>query len=278
MPITLIDKRFDSEITYESFTFSGGEEHVKARIPVHASVEVVAELWSSKDLVQLLLVCDSLDRQGRAYELKIPYFPYARQDRICDYGEAFSLRVITDIVKRLQYYSLVIEDPHSDVTAALLEDEDTRLTVRPQHNLIPPKLIKGKLLVCPDAGAEKKVLKLAQKHKTDYILATKVRDVTTGEITSTEVYATRNTVEGKDCIIVDDICDGGRTFIELAKVLKAKGAKTVTLYVTHGIFSKGFLALQPHIDQVYWRNNPPLLGEKEQFDTLKITGLKGKKL
>ena len=53
---------------------------------------------------------------------------------------------------------------------------------------------------------------------------------------------------GRNCLIVDDICDGGGTFIPLAKKLKNAGAKTVTLYVTHGIFSKGLDPLKEHID------------------------------
>jgi len=57
--------------------------------------------------------------------------------------------------------------------------------------------------------------------------------------------------KGKNLVIVDDICDGGRTFIELARVLKEKGANKVALYVTHGIFSQGLDVLKEHIDHVY---------------------------
>jgi ribose-phosphate pyrophosphokinase len=57
------------------------------------------------------------------------------------------------------------------------------------------------------------------------------------------VYGTEEQLKDKHVIIVDDICDGGRTFIELAKVLKSNKVKNITLFVTHGIFSKGVDAL-----------------------------------
>ncbi len=64
-------------------------------------------------------------------------------------------------------------------------------------------------------------------------------------------------MKGKYCVIVDDICDGGRTFIELAKTLKEGGAQRVVLYVTHGIFSKGIYPLEKYIDEVYTTNSFP---------------------
>ena len=80
------------------------------------------------------------------------------------------------------------------------------------------------------------------------IYAQKVRNSQTGEIVETRL---EKEAIAQDCIIVDDICDGGRTFIELAKVLKSKGAKDIYLYVTHGIFSKGIEVLREHFNHIY---------------------------
>ena len=72
----------------------------------------------------------------------------------------------------------------------------------------------------------------------------------TGNITKTTVL--HDDFGGKDCVIVDDICDGGRTFIELAKVLKERGAGKIGLFVTHGIFSQGVGVLFDNgIDFIY---------------------------
>ena len=85
------------------------------------------------------------------------------------------------------------------------------------------------------------------KKGQEYRLASKIRDTKTGYITETKL---QGEVRGRDVLIFDDICDGGRTFIELAKSLKAKGAKKISLYITHGIFSKGKDVLYNHIDEI----------------------------
>ncbi len=72
----------------------------------------------------------------------------------------------------------------------------------------------------------------------------------TGNILETVVYA--DDLQGRDVCILDDIADGAKTFIELAKVLKAKNAGKVILYVTHGIFSKTIeYVLENGIDEVW---------------------------
>jgi len=77
---------------------------------------------------------------------------------------------------------------------------------------------------------------------------TKERDSATHAITKTVISAD---VRGKNLIIIDDICDGGRTFIQLGQALKEAGAKDVYLYVTHGIFMAGLEILKPAIDKVF---------------------------
>jgi Phosphoribosylpyrophosphate synthetase len=81
---------------------------------------------------------------------------------------------------------------------------------------------KDFFLVSPDGGALKKIYKLAEKVDClGVIECSKNRNIKTGEITTTKVYTDGRSVDGKDCYIVDDICDGGRTFIEIAKELKS---------------------------------------------------------
>jgi ribose-phosphate pyrophosphokinase len=78
----------------------------------------------------------------------------------------------------------------------------------------------------------------------------------TGNITATKVDSNTSTFVGsnKRFLIVDDICDGGRTFTELAKVLKKWTDMPVDLYVTHGIFSKGMSVFDGLIDNIYCAN------------------------
>ena len=242
----------------KSFTFPGGELQVS--VPSLLStllgdITVFARLQSADALVKLILLDELLGRVHRngRRTLVVPYFPYARQDRVMQAGEAFSLKAVARLVNGLGFDEVVTCDPHSDVTPALIEN----VRVIPQVDLVAGHSILSALLrdirpvvVAPDAGAVKKAFAVAQRFTQPLITASKVRDVATGAITHTEIPATPWLV-GANAVIVDDICDGGRTFIELAKVLRAAGAARVFLYVTHGIFSQGLGVFTGLIDGVF---------------------------
>jgi ribose-phosphate pyrophosphokinase len=123
--------------------------------------------------------------------------------------------------------------------------------------------LKEFILVSPDAGASKKIYKIAEQigYTGNVITCSKDRDVN-GKLTKTVVPITneQHTMlhKGpyKDFIIIDDICDGGATFINIAKQLKANGWKNkIYLIVTHGIFSKGFKELSEYFDGIYCTNS-----------------------
>jgi ribose-phosphate pyrophosphokinase len=174
------------------------------------------------------------------------YIPYARQDRACAFGEANGIKVFSKLINSLGFDEVSVLDPHSDVATALL---DNILVIKPSTILsnlgLARKLTSGDVaIISPDAGANKKTLEVAKYFGgTEIIRADKIRDPLTGQITGTEVYC--EYLNGQEVIIVDDICDGGMTFIKLAEELKEKEAGDINLYVSHGIFSKG---LQPLFD------------------------------
>lgn len=252
MPIFINNKPLDT------FNFSGGECHVNVTIDKHCEqITVLALLLNSNDIMNLLLCVDAIRRASAIVKinLTIPYFPYGRQDRVCNPGEALSVKVMADLVNSLNCHSVTIYDPHSDVTPALLNKCKVISLEEIVANSLVGKLISEmKLtLLSPDAGAEKKIMATAKRVSiTDcmvgIISASKVRDTRTGEITATRIHGE---VEDKNFIILDDICDGGRTFIEIAKLLKEKKANSVYLYVTHGIFSKGLEILKSHFKHIY---------------------------
>jgi ribose-phosphate pyrophosphokinase len=70
----------------------------------------------------------------------------------------------------------------------------------------------------------------------------------------------------KDCLIVDDLCDGGYTFITLADKLRKNGARRVYLYVSHGLFSKGFPPLFAKIDHIYCTNSVKDIDMESTFE------------
>lgn len=239
----------------EFFQFSGGEYQVKIRdikppIP-HGEVEVTAFLLNG-DAMPLLLLMDAIKRKFAGnitkMTLRLPYLPYARQDRVMNDGESLAVKVFADMVNSIEFDEVRVHDVHSDVGVAVLNN----CTSYSQWEIINfanfDKIKEADCLVIPDAGASKRCLKFAQKANISYVVrADKVRSVETGEITGTEVYGD---VTACNCLITDDICDGGRTFIELAKVLRERGAKGITLLVTHGIFSKGKGVFDGLIDEV----------------------------
>jgi len=258
-------------VPYESFTFSGGEEHIRFSGPrQHTAweVDITAILTSSAEIIKLAMVTDAIRRHADNVKitLKMPYIPYARQDRVCVKGEALGIRVFCDIINAMQFDRVHVLMPHSEVAPALLNNCDENLYTSNWDTFIPhavPKELQEELvIVSPDAGAAKRTLKFAQMlnttknllpNKVDVVMADKVRDVVTGQITSTTVHAGPEIV-GKTCLIYDDICDGGFTFIKLAEALREKGASKVILAVPHGIFSKGFREIAKVIDQVITTN------------------------
>ena len=238
----------------ESLIFNGGECHVCVYAPnVYYITEVYAELDNSDDIMTLLLTVDAVRRiyPTASIRLTIPYFPYARQDRVCNPGEALSIKVMADLINSLRCDSVTIFDPHSDVTPALINNCVVKsiVDIIAYSPVINEKIVHEELiLVSPDAGAEKKVRQLAKLMQKRVICATKERDTKTGEIISTHVC---QDVENENLIIIDDICDGGRTFLELAKYLKKFGANDIYLYVTHGIFSKGMEQFKKLFKHIY---------------------------
>lgn len=237
-------------IPYKMFKFSGGEIQVEVgSLGDASSVTVDAFLTSSDDIIELTMVVDALRRQRAklSVSLRCPYLPYARQDRVMQAGEALGLRVMCDLINSLNFDKVEIWDAHSDVALALLNNvkhyyAGTFVQTVPIWSTHP-------ILVAPDAGAIKKVSAIAKGFGKQMVRADKLRSVVDGSITGTTVYSDH--VGDKDFLIVDDICDGGRTFIELAKVLHPLTNGKIYLYVTHGIFSKGLDVFDGIIDHIY---------------------------
>lgn len=237
------------------WTFPGGERNVKIidveEVSRFGSFTIRCDYRSSNDLIDMLLLVNAIRNVDRNVRLRlhIPYFPFARQDRVMTVGEPFALQVAVNLIKSCNFTEVEVWDPHSDVLAGMFEPGTLKIV--PQEDLIKLDPPVAACIVSPDAGALKKVYKVAAKNgNLPVICATKVRDVSTGEIVATEVPADIALYD--KVYIVDDICDGGRTFIELAKMIKMLNPRaSITLYVTHGIFSKGVDVLKQYIDNVY---------------------------
>jgi ribose-phosphate pyrophosphokinase len=181
------------------------------------------------------------------------YAPYAQQDRVCNDYESLTSKVFSELINAQNYQSVTVLDCHSDVMPALLNN---CTNISPINLVARLPFDEDTYLICPDSGALKRIYNIStgiNKIK-GIVRADKRRDTMTGKITGTEVL--HENLNGAKCIIVDDICVGGATFINLSKELKNKGAGEILLYVTHGIFSNGLDCLfDSGIDAIYTTNS-----------------------
>jgi len=257
-------------INFESFVFNGGEPHIKILndLTKVQEVTITTRVRSFNDMGTLLIAADALKRTGiQKLNLVLPYFPGARQDRVMVAGEPLTVKVYADILNAVGFQKVTILDPHSEVTPAVLNNAH----VVSNHAFVKECLKNESdyLLVSPDGGALKKIYKVAQFLEGKPVVeCSKKRNVETGKLSGFKVY--EDDLEGKTCVIVDDICDGGGTFNGLAEELKKKNCGKLILIVTHGIFSKGFEELAKSFDHIYSTDSFADFENIERFTQVKL--------
>lgn len=260
---TLYYNRGCSKILVKEMKFPAGEVGVNINpSPVSYAEEwitLTAKALSSDKLMAMFLATDAIRRNhpNAKIELYIPYLPYARQDRVCNNGEALSVKVMCHLINSMGYDSVVIVDPHSTVTPALLnkcrviEQEDVFSSIKTSY--------MNTYIVSPDMGASKKAESFCKRvGAKGVIYVNKSRDLQTGKITGMSLL-NENIVlkEADELLVLDDICDGGYTFVELARLLLPYKPALLELATTHGIFSKGLKTLTDLYDKVYTSNSLP---------------------
>ncbi len=239
-------------VEFSSFYFSGGEPHIKitSDLSSASAVTITHRIQSFNDFGLLLFSIDALRRMDvSTIDVFIPYFPAARQDRVMVPGEPLSVKVVAQLLDSLEVNKVTVYDAHSEVTPAVLKNCE----VITNHRFIQQVLTEigsDTLLISPDGGALKKIYKVSEfLGGVPVIECSKMRNVKNGKLEGFKVYS--ENLDGKDCLIVDDICDGGGTFLGLADELKHKNAGKLYLAVSHGIFSKGTNLLKEKFEKVF---------------------------
>lgn len=194
-------------------------------------------LWNFEHEAELFHVISLSWLMQPGVEVFAPYLPYARQDKVALNESTFSLAVFASIVKQSGIAKVSCVDVHNETASHALfsgiafESKSVEKIHRQVIDGAYPDTI-----VFPDEGAKARYPHL---HSLNHCTFKKVRNQLTGEIT----YG--GLIEGKPfgtCLIVDDICDGGGTFVACANALRGilgEPNKHLYLFVTHGIFSKG---------------------------------------
>jgi len=256
-----------SDVKYKINKFPDGQQSVELIDRYKSdSIRIETRLNSFLDLEILICATKALrSMSNKSISLYVPYFLGSRSDRkFIDGGVNYLKEVICPIINSLEFDSVEVLDPHSDVLEACLNNfvkHSNLYLVRQALTKIDNKdgAQYRVCLVSPDAGAYKKIFDVAQKFNISNVAtATKVRDLKTGQILHTEVpnLPVSTTDEELKYIIIDDICDGGRTFIELAKAIQNQRPNAkLYLVVTHGIFSAGYKQLGEYFEQIYTTNS-----------------------
>jgi len=259
----------ESEVEYKISHFPDGQQDVTLTAYDYPEITIKSRFNSFQDLELIICATKALSRVGiNNISLFIPYLLGARSDRqFIDGGTSYLVDVIAPIINSLNFKTVTVMDTHSDVAAACINN----LKVISNVNLVRDSIadiqknIKAdfnpnfNVWISPDAGALKKIYKLADQlgYNNKIYTATKSRAVD-GSLSNQSIPGYQNDRfehMNKDVIIIDDICDGGATFINLGKIIKAGRHQKCTgktyLIVTHGIFSKLFKELSKYFDGIY---------------------------
>ena len=265
-----------NNLPIKHFTFPGGE--LQVRLPPMIIQERVVLTWKPTNSEHIMLLGLSVNALRKAgiydIDLDILYLPYARQDRVCSPGEANSLEVICKYINDLDVSCVRIWDVHNPETTNDLLPENfvwhwEAHDIFARYNILNSFDLSNLILCAPDRGATDRVERVV-KH---FDLGTpayieKIRDCSDGKITHTQFGRNSRLVESYDVMVVDDICDGGATFIKAAEILKEYGAEDLYLYVTHGIFSKGLDELSKVYKHIYCHH---VLDDKKWADDNRLT-------
>lgn len=266
------------EVAFERIDFpSGFEPHIRITDPksVREPVIVTCRFESAADLMLIGVAVDAAWRLNDCeymVHLFVPFLPHARQDRVVVDGDACSKIAVLNMLSKSGPAGAIVHvfDVHSDKDRWPHRNNlpyafwmDVMTSERPISQMardIPGGILmkdfmaKGAVIAIPDKGAKERILPWFSDRFVPTVFFDKVRNKGTGRIEniSMSVPSQAADIKGKTCFILDDICDGGGTFIPIAQQLKAAGASRVVLVVSHGIFSKGMLPLmEGGIDHIY---------------------------
>lgn len=212
---------------------------------------------NNEEFVALIYLVKHMRSHGiDSIDLKMPYIPNARQDRVKNEEDVFTLKYFAEIINDLQFNSVAVLDPHSSVSEALIN----RIIVKTPNNLIRNVILKVEkdndqiLMFYPDEGAMKRYSGLSGR---PYAFGIKKRNWETGEIQGLDVSGRVDLINGSKVIIVDDISSRGGTFYYSARKLKELGAKEIYLYVSHceNTILEGEVLTSSLIEKVFTTNS-----------------------
>lgn len=228
------------------------------------------------EIFTLMCCVDYIRRVNKSstISLYLPYIPNARMDRIKDVTENFSLKVFAKFINSLNFDNVFVKNVHSNVSLALIDNvEDVGIESDLEFLLLDlfrqNDVADKTIIFFPDEGACKRYSELPvfSIYNFSFAFGIKKRDWKTGEILD---YNVVGDVNGKDVLIIDDICSAGGTFYNAGLKLKDLGAKKIDLYITHcenNISNGKLLSANSPINKIYTTktiiSNPDLINNSK---------------
>lgn len=225
----------------------------KANIQRFADMEVFAEILenvrgedvfviqstsypANDNIMELLITLDALKRaSARRITAVIPYYGYGRQDRKPGPRTPISAKLIANIITSAGADRVLAMDLHAGQIQGFFDIPVDNMYAAPVFVADIKKSFAGKnlMVVSPDVGGVVRARHIAKRLECDLAIVDKRRE----KAGVSEVMHIIGEVEGRDCIIIDDICDSAGTLCNAAEALIKNGANSVSAYITHGVLS-----------------------------------------
>ncbi len=196
---------------------------------------------TNDNLMELLITLDALRRSSaRRVTAVIPYFGYARQDRKSGPRTPISAKLVANLITQAGAQRVLTMDLHAGQIQGFFDIPVDNLYAAPLYARDIQENYNGRelIIVSPDVGGVVRARAIATRINTDLAIIDKRRE----RAGQSEVMNVIGDVEGRDCILVDDIVDSGGTLCNAAEELIKNGARSASVYVTHGVLSGGAVA------------------------------------
>jgi ribose-phosphate pyrophosphokinase len=254
--------------------FSDGEIQVEIQENVRGKNVVVIQSTcapTNDNLMELMIMIDALKRASASrITAVIPYFGYARQDRRPRSARvAISARIVANMLQSVAGIERVLTmDLHADQIQGFFDIPVDNIYASPVLLAdLQQQKSKDLIIVSPDIGGVVRARAMAKQLGCDLAIIDKRRP----KANVSEVMHLIGEVEGRHCVIMDDIIDTGGTLCKAAEALKERGAKGVTAYCTHAVLSGGAVAriAASQLDELVVTDTIPLTDEARQIKKIR---------
>lgn len=220
--------------------FSNGEKRVRVLGEAKGQNIVLVQSFSQpvdEHIMETLLLIDALERLGcRHINVIIPWMGYSLQDKVFREGEPISAKVVADLISSAYAKRVYILDLHNTSIPGFFALPTHHLTAETLFAEYVEKTFSSEetIVASPDFGGLKRARHFAKNLGVDLVNVDKSRDLKTGKVSAVDLHGE---VQGKIVLLFDDVIVSGGTVVEVAKLMKEKGAKQVHFFATHGLFA-----------------------------------------